>query len=159
MRVESGKVRPTRRFWRYAPLIVWMLVIFFASSNDFSASSTSRFIRPLFAWLFPGITEGQLVRIHFLIRKSAHFVEYAVLGFLAARAFSSSSIEWLRRFWLPVTLVLIVCYAFMDEYRQSFVPTRSASIWDSFIDISGGLTALAIFFYWRKYRWQQSLDV
>ncbi|HUE80885.1 MAG TPA: VanZ family protein [Pyrinomonadaceae bacterium] len=159
MRAESGKVIPTRRFWRYAPLIVWMLVIFFASSDDFSASSTSRFIRPLFVWLFPNISEGQLVWVHFLIRKSAHFVEYAVLGFLAARAFSSSSIDWLRRFWGPVTLVLIVGYAFMDEYRQSFVPTRSASIWDSFIDIAGGLTALAIFSYWRRYRWQRSRNV
>ena len=32
----------------------------------------------------------------------------------------------------------------MDEYHQSFVPSRTASIYDSMIDIAAGLTALLI---------------
>lgn len=152
MTPEPRKARTASRFSRYVPVILWMFIIFLASSAEFSASTTSRFIRPLFVWLFPGINEAQLLWVHFLVRKSAHFIEYGVLAFLAARAFSSSSQDWLRRFWGQGSLVLVVCYAFLDEYRQSFVPSRSGSVWDSFIDIAGGLTALAIFFYWRRHR-------
>jgi VanZ family protein len=37
-----------------------------------------------------------------------------------------------------------VIYALLDEYHQSFVPSRTASIFDSMIDMAGGLTALLI---------------
>jgi VanZ family protein len=36
----------------------------------------------------------------------------------------------------------------LDEYHQSFVPSRTASIYDSLIDVVGGLTALTIFAIW-----------
>ena len=32
----------------------------------------------------------------------------------------------------------------LDEYHQSFVPQRTASIYDSLIDMAGGLTALLV---------------
>ena len=142
---------------RYGPLIIWMGVIFFASSEHFSASGTSRFIRPLFVWLFPDISEAQLVWVHFLIRKSAHFFEYLVLGLLAARAFSSSSRTWLQGSWKATTIALIVVYAFLDEFRQSLVPSRSGSVWDSMIDIVGGLSALVVFLYWRRRSYFQKM--
>jgi len=134
-----------------------MAVIFIASSEHLSASETSRFIRPLFQWLFPNITDAQLLWVHFLIRKSAHFFEYFVLGLLAARAFSGSSHTSLRKFWQAAAIALIVVYAFMDEFRQTLVPSRSGSIWDSLIDIAGGVTALVVFLYWQQ-RSKPSLD-
>jgi VanZ family protein len=39
---------------------------------------------------------------------------------------------------------LIVVYALLDEYHQSFVPSRTASIFDSFIDMSGGVAMLLL---------------
>jgi VanZ family protein len=68
---------------------------------------------------------------------------------LAARAFRTSPQVGLRRRWLLVSLILIIIYAFVDEYHQSFVPSRTASIFDSMIDITGGLTVL-IFLRIRK---------
>jgi VanZ family protein len=41
-------------------------------------------------------------------------------------------------------LLIIVCYALLDEFHQSFVPSRTASLYDSAIDIAGGLTVLVI---------------
>jgi hypothetical protein len=75
---------------RYAPLVVWLVFISLASSDNFSAANTSRIIGPLVLWLFPHTTAHQLDTIHFVVRKLAHFTEYAVLGILAARAFSTS---------------------------------------------------------------------
>src|SRR3954469_5714892 len=86
-----------RRFWRYAPLVVWMLLIFLASTGELSASNTSRILRPLLLWLFPTISEETLASVHFIVRKAAHFTEYAVLALFAARAFVTSSHERLRR--------------------------------------------------------------
>lgn len=139
-----------KRLWRYGPLILWVAVIFFASTSEFSASNTSRIVRPLLLWLFPDISEERIAFAHFLVRKMAHFTEYAVFALLAARAFSSSSLEMLRRRWFMAALLLVVLYSLSDEFHQSFVPTRSASILDSLIDMAGGLTALVIYSLWRR---------
>jgi VanZ family protein len=47
-------------------------------------------------------------------------------------------------------LLLVVLYSLTDEYHQTFVPTRTGSIYDSFIDMSGGLTALILLTLWIK---------
>jgi|UPI0005A9E64F VanZ family protein len=140
------------RFWRYGPLIAWMLMIFFASSDEFSAANTSRLIGPLLRWLFPNMSEETLTLIHLAIRKAAHFAEYGVLALLAARAFSTSSKAWLRSRWIIASFSLVVCYALLDEYRQSFVPTRTPSIWDSLLDTAGGVSALFALTLWRALR-------
>jgi VanZ family protein len=136
---------------RYAPLVIWLAFISFASSDSFSATNTSRIIGPLVLWLFPNTTVQQLDVIHFVTRKLAHFTEYAVLGILAARAFRTSPGPTIRRRWLLISLSVVAVYALVDEYHQSFVPSRTASIFDSLIDISGGLVALGII-NWRYRR-------
>lgn len=135
-----------------------MLFISFASTNEFSAVNTSRFVRPLLESLFPRLTEEGLELAHFLIRKSAHFCEYAVLGLLASRALSTSSHLFLRRSWFRISLLLIVAYALLDEYHQSFVRSRTASIYDSVIDVAGGLTALIIVTLYRGRRREKMLN-
>lgn len=138
------------RIWRYAPLVSWMLFIYLASTSGFSAHNTSRILRPLLLWLFPQISEERIAALHFLIRKAAHFTEYAVLGLLAARAFVGSSHRVLRDNWIIVSAILIVTYAFLDEFHQSFVSARTASIFDSLIDIAGGLFALICLAYFKR---------
>lgn len=147
------ETRSTReRIWRYAPLILWMALISFASTNEFSAVNTSRVVRPLLLWLFPNITEESIGLTHFLVRKAAHITEYAILGWLAARALIGSSRELLRRKWFLVGLVLVVLHALLDEYHQSFVPARTGSLFDSGIDVAGGLMGLIGFSYLRRRR-------
>jgi len=129
---------------RYLPLLVWLAFISFASSDSFSAGNTSRIIGPLILWLFPNTTPETLSVVQFITRKLAHLTEYAILGFLAARAFRSSPRPAIHNRWFLISLTLIVVYALIDEYHQSFVPSRTASIYDSLIDMAGGLTALLI---------------
>jgi len=129
---------------RYLPLIVWLAFISFASSDSFSGENTSRIIGPLILWLFPNTSPETLAVVHLITRKLAHFSEYAILGFLAARAFRMSPRTAVRRRWFLISLILIVTYAALDEYHQSFVPTRTPSMWDSLIDMAGGLTALLV---------------
>jgi VanZ family protein len=129
-----------------------MAFIFFASTVQFSASNTSRIIRPLLLWLFPDISEERIAFVHFIVRKIAHLSEYAILGLLAARAFITSSRGALRSLWFLFSLLLVIVYALSDEYHQSFVPARTGSIYDSLIDMTGGLIGLLLVALWRKVR-------
>ena len=138
------------RFWRYGPLVLWIVFISFASTGNFSAANTSQILRPLLQWLSPGISETRLAAVHFLMRKAGHFTEYAVLAFLARRAFITSSRAFLQRHWFKLSLIIVVIYGLLDEFHQSFVPSRTPSIYDSAIDVAGGLTVLLLFKIFEK---------
>lgn len=142
--VEKTNSSARRRAWRYGPLLLWIAFISFASTSEFSAANTSQIIRPLFLWLFPNLSEARLTAIHFLTRKAGHFTEYAALAFFASRAFITSSNSFIQRYWFRLGLVLVVIYALLDEFHQGFVPSRTASVYDSAIDVAGGLTVLLI---------------
>jgi VanZ family protein len=130
------------RLWRYGPLIAWGALIFIGSSSILSGSNTSTFlVRPMH-WLFPTASDSTLQLIHLLIRKAGHLTEYAILAWLAARAFRTSSSELLHRRWFLAALILVVLYSLSDEFHQSFVPARGASLHDCVIDSVGGLTML-----------------
>ena len=79
-----------------------------------------------------------------LLRKAGHVTEYAILAWLAARAFTTSSRKLLRSRWFWLSLLFVIAYSLSDEFHQSFVPSRTGSIYDSLIDSLGGLTALAL---------------
>jgi VanZ family protein len=96
----------------------------------------------LVLWFLPTISEAKLAAVHFILRKLGHFTEYAILAYLARRAFVSSSYGFLRLYWFQWALGLVVAYALLDEFHQSFVPSRTASIYDSVIDIAGGIAIL-----------------
>lgn len=144
---------PRRAFlWRYAPLVVWTGIVLFASTGTMSASNTSRIIEPLLRWLVPDISEARVEFVQFVVRKCAHFTEYAVLALLAARAFLPSSKGVLRRHWLAASLMLVVMVSLIDEFNQSFNPARTGTIKDSALDTVGGSTALLVLALWRARR-------
>ena|SRR5438552_3675172 len=148
LKIQSGvalRLPPhsKNRLSRYGPLVVWAALIFIGSSSVLSGSNTSVVLQPVL-WLFPHASEATLALIHFLLRKAGHLTEYAILALLAARAFRTSSRELLRNRWFWVSLLFVVVYSLSDEFHQSFVPSRTASIYDSMIDSVGGLTALVL---------------
>jgi VanZ family protein len=151
-RPSSFILHPSSFIWRYGPVAAWVCFIFFASTDNLSAANTSRIIRPLLLWLSPGISEAAINQVHFLVRKTAHFTEYAVLALLAARALRTSARRGLKAKWWLGSFALVACVALSDEYHQSFVPSRTASIYDSLLDMMGGAAALAGFALWLVFR-------
>ncbi|HVH72852.1 MAG TPA: VanZ family protein [Candidatus Dormibacteraeota bacterium] len=136
---------PKNRLYRYGPLVLWMALIFIASTGLGSASNTSLIVRPILLWLFPHASQATIDFIHLVvIRKVGHLTEYAVLALLAARTFKSSSKTLLRAHWFLAALLLVMVYSLSDEFHQSFLASRTASIYDSMIDSSGGFVALVI---------------
>ena len=80
--------------------------------------------------------EGGWVTEH-LVRKTAHFVEYAVLGVIlwnCLRAYRMENQRWLLwQLWLGTVIPL------MDETIQLFTEGRSGQISDVWLDMSGVL--------------------
>jgi VanZ family protein len=137
------------RLIRYGPLIGWAVLIFIGSGSILSAEHTS-VVLAVIKWLFPSASAASLAWCHFLIRKTGHFTEYAILATLAARAFRNSSHKFIWLHWFSLSLLLAMVYALTDEFHQSFVPTRTASIRDSMIDSAGALAALSVIWLWRR---------
>jgi VanZ family protein len=127
-----------------------MACLYGASTSALSAGHTSRVIRPLLRWLLPKVSENEIDAIHSVVRKVAHFVGYAILGFLARRALISSARDFVRRYWFSMSALLVVVYALFDEWHQSLVPTRTGSIYDSGIDVAGGMTVLVLFWVFSR---------
>lgn len=82
--------------------------------------------------------------------KLIHACAYAVMGFLAANAFSEGPHK--RRFWLAFMLASL--YGISDEVHQMFVPGREASGWDWLADAVGAWIGAYLFLksepVWRK---------
>ena len=145
MSEESRRQSFVRSWW---PVLVWMGVIFLASTDLGSAAHTSRFLTPLLKWLRPGITREQLEFVHFLIRKAAHLTEYAILAVLSYRSLVRVFPGRAGRAPLQLLFLaagLCACYASLDEFHQSFVSSRGASAYDVMIDTCGALLGLGLF--------------
>jgi VanZ family protein len=150
------KFRAFLKYW--LPALIWMALIFSASSDANSFAHSSHIIGPLLHWLFPQMPDDTLHLIVLLVRKCAHLTEYAVLALLLWRALrkpmKNDPRPWIWR-EARLALLIVALYAASDEFHQSFVPTRTAQVSDVFIDTAGGaasLLALWIIGRWRKHR-------
>jgi VanZ family protein len=135
----------------WVPVFLWACAIFFFSTDDFSASHSSELLKPLLEGLFPGITPDSIEKVHVVVRKFGHWFEYFILSALLLRVLLNENRQHppLRNFlW---TLLVIFLYAAGDEFHQSFVPSRTPSIYDVMIDFCGGLCGtLGIFLYYKR---------
>jgi VanZ family protein len=148
VRASDGlKLRTGRPSWRRVSL-AWLLVLIWAGiiwqfgSDAYSLDRTSRLLQPLIDWLLAGVELATRLRIHAWIRKSAHFIEYAILALLAFRAalLSAERHRIGTAFWVALFFVATVAAA--DEFRQSLSTARTGSPYDVLIDVAGGLIGL-----------------
>lgn len=121
---------------RYFPVIAWAGLIFFFSSLQ-------------------TVPSPQDTILNFVLKKSAHIFEYAVLYWLTFRAVNfnepdgevyETSPQKKRVDYLS-PLIFTLIYAIFDEIHQSFIPNRHAKLYDVGFDSVGALLAI-----WRIYR-------
>ena len=141
MRLGSRRGSEIALAWLW--VVAWVAVIQTFASSSFSANETSRFIGPLLLWLFPDADAEFVLTVNFVIRKAAHFLEYAILALLALRAFRSSfdrPLAWLS----AASLMLALAVAIVDETRQAAAAGRAGALSDVALDITGAASALAL---------------
>ncbi len=81
---------------------------------------------------------------HKLVRKTAHFTEFFVLGAVSWALCMALSAKKRRNFrYLPFVMTAVT--AVMDEFLQTFNDGRSGMISDVFIDLSGAVAGILVF--------------
>ncbi len=141
----SSRVSFSRLAQYWLPVLIWMSLIFAASTDLMSTQHTSRFIKPFLRWLKPDISDEAIHTIQFGVRKCAHATEYGILSLLLWRARRQVAFNpgrpWL---WMDALFAILISavYAASDEIHQSFVKSRQSSVWDVLIDTAGAIAAV-----------------
>ena len=139
----------------WLPVLLWILLIFGASTDMMSSSRTSRIIGPVLRWIHPEVSDATIRGVQLVVRKGAHVTEYAILALLLYRAIRRSR-ELPKQEWCASCAVwawmLATLYAASDEWHQSFVPSRGGSIHDVLIDASGAALGLLLWHGWILYQ-------
>lgn len=119
------------RFTRYwLPAVLWMAFIFYLSSKQ-------------------RVSVSDQVTVNFMVFKTLHMIEYAVLYFLLFRGFYSlknKKLNTSEKYLFP--FILAMFYAATDEWHQTFSAHREGTPRDVIIDTIG-ITLMYI--YIRKY--------
>lgn len=127
------------------------MIFSLSSQNAETSSQTSGSVIESVAEIFyPGfsdMTETQqneiIGALQFIVRKTAHFTLYAVLGALSfLSVISYRSLKYRLRIFLSAGICLL--YAASDEFHQLFVAGRSGEIRDICIDFCGSLLAITV---------------
>lgn len=103
-----------KKIIRFLPAIIWMGVIFYFSSRQTTGIG------------------GDSYWIRFIILKSFHLIEYAILTILLFIAFSK----------YKTTILTSYIYAISDEFHQYFIIGRTAKFQDTLFDLCGILIGI-----------------
>jgi VanZ family protein len=133
--------------------VLWLILIAIESSALLSASNTSRILYPLLHFLFR-MDWDHFEVWHFLIRKAGHVIGYAILSILLFRAWrvtlpAMSSAKWTSR-WATIAILGTALVASLDEWHQSFIPSRTGRWQDVVLDTCAGIAAQILIFLLSK---------
>jgi VanZ family protein len=145
---QASRVWLRQTLWYWLPPLLWITVIFWLSTDTFSAEHTEGLLRGALQGPVSRLPYAPLGLIHFAVRKAAHLIEYAILTMLLLRAVHANATDLWHWRWASAVWLLVAAHAMFDEYHQSFTQYRTASIWDSLLDMAGGLVALLL--VWRS---------
>ncbi len=128
--------------WLIASL-VWTAVIWGHSllKGPESAGESAlvvQLVRPVFELV--GMHDTKTITL--IVRKLAHFSEYAILGYLVGRLRGSLGRQ--RRVEFALTVAWVLLAPVVDESIQLLVPGRSGSPVDVLIDLSGVVLGSAV---------------
>lgn len=137
----------------WIPAVLIMAVIFFFSSKpSYSSGESSMSIANMLLNAYESISDTsfeeeirteKLGSIDYIVRKGAHFTEYALLSAALALPLYVRKIRGIRLMLL--TMLTAVLYAASDEFHQIFVPGRSGEIRDVIIDGAGAFIGFILF--------------
>ncbi|MFC1625220.1 VanZ family protein [Patescibacteria group bacterium] len=117
------KIKKLFSFW--LPPVLWASLIFYLSSRSLPPTS-------------------EIYWKDFIVKKSAHIIEFGIFSTLLYRAFRSSGLN--KKNSGIFALALAIIYASTDEYHQSMIPGREPRVRDVVFDTIGA--SLAIYLIW-----------
>ena len=140
-----------RAWW---PAAVWVGLIAFESTDYFSAQNTGSMLYGLLTHLFGQINLYDFLIFHHYLRKTGHVVGYGMLGLLMLRGWRATLDCDHTRLGRTALLSWLgtVFVAAMDEWHQSFIPSRTGTWRDAALDSLAGLVFLLVAYSWIRQR-------
>ena len=112
-----------------------------AKQSDKTSSEVIKIILritdPKFEELSPSEQQTKIDDMQGIVRKTTHFLIYALLGALFAQGYLCFSKTPL--IVIPAAILSAALYASTDELHQTFIPGRSGELRDIVIDSSGAI--------------------
>ena len=106
----------------------------------------------LLTGLFGRINFYDFLIFHHYLRKAGHVVGYGMLGLLLLRGCRATfgydrALLWRTALlsWLGTAFV-----ASMDEWHQSYIPSRTGTWRDAVLDSTAGLLCLLVAYFWLR---------
>ena len=135
-----------RKVFSWTLVILWMALIFYMSHQPATKSSElssgiTVIISDIIQKVVTDIKLNQDSLSH-IIRKSAHFLEYMVLGVLVVNSLLDTDTDKPKPRLIFLAILMCILYAISDEIHQIFVPGRSGQVSDVLIDSLGGLAGV-----------------
>lgn len=151
---SSLSTDPHRVLKAWIAAILWLIVIAIESTSWLSAHHTGRILYPLLHYLF-NLNWEQFDRWHFFIRKGGHVFGYGLLSILLFRAWretlpAAGDPRWTFR-WAQIAVLGTALVACLDEWHQSFLPSRTGRWEDVVLDTVAGIAAQIVVFLSRSW--------
>ena len=141
-----------RNWW---PVAVWLAIIRFESTDYASAGNTFSLLYKICVMIFGRVDPRLLLLMNEVLRKSGHFIGYAILSLLVFLALKHSHRDRLKPVlqrtwgtffrdawhfdWALIAVLVALITASLDEIHQTFLPSRTGRWQDVAIDTSGAI--------------------
>lgn len=129
--------------------ILWLIVIAIESTTYLSGQNTSRILYPIFHFLF-GVDRAHFEPWNHLLRKTGHVIGYGLLSFFLFRAWRETlpSIESRRSTlrWSILAVLGTLLVASLDEWHQTFLPSRTGRWQDVVLDTSAAIATQVLLY-------------
>ena len=134
--------KKNRIIFSWILLVIWMIFIFYMSDQPADISnSQSGFVIKLLQSIGIDSSGNNIDLLTTIVRKGAHFSEYAILGLLSYNVMKNYFTKKRARI---VAVLIVFFYACSDEFHQLFVSGRAGKITDVIIDTSGGIFSVLV---------------
>ena len=159
LRPASTRKSFLRAWW---PALVWIGIIAFESTDKLSSEHTGDLLYKVIHRLFGDVNLYDILVWNFRLRKTGHVIGYGILSLLLLRGWRRTLAQ--ARATLGRATVGLVTYgrtailawlgtvfvASMDEWHQSFIPSRTGTWHDVVLDSSAGLVFLLVAYAWLR---------
>jgi VanZ family protein len=128
-----------RKLLSWLPTLLWLSLLAAFSTDNFSAEHTGSILLKIIHAVYGAISPRHFEVLHFLVRKGAHFTFYGLLSVFAYYSWKATlpaRKDWGLR-WCGLALTVALLAGTLDEFHQSFVPSRTASPRDVMLDVLG----------------------
>jgi VanZ family protein len=158
---ESSRPSFLRAWW---PALVWIGLIGMESTDKLSSDNTGAVLYKILSHIFSHVNLYNVMVLNFILRKSGHVIGYGILSLLLLRGWRRTLVR--ARATLGRATVGLVTFgrtallawlgtafvASMDEWHQSYIPSRTGTWHDVALDSTAALIFLLAAFFWMRIR-------